>query len=624
MLTIGIAGHIDHGKSSLVKALTNIDPDRLPEEKTRGMTLDLGFAWLELPTGEKIGIVDVPGHEHFVRNVIPGMSGIDGAILVVAADDSWMPQTEEHMQIINQTGIKNCIIALNKIDLVDDNDWLELVETEITDRVKGTMLEEAPIIRVSARDGIGIEEMKSAIAKLASKAQLKRDIGRPRLPVDRVFTIKGSGVVVTGTLTFGSLSCGDEVKVLPQGITAGIRGIESYKEASGKAEPGTRVALNLSGVKKEDLNRGNIIVPAHSKQCVSKLLNIELRLINSPGLKLKNGEEIVVYVETGEYLAHVTLLEKKELRGGEVGLAQLNLSRQAPSFIGQRLTARKQSPADTIGGGVVLDPSAYKFKTRHARNLVNWLKMRRTLELEQLILTELEKCKYLELNGILSHSRYSDETIKAAIESLATSNVLKTINGYVLLASDWHTQKDKLVSTLSAEHRQNPLKRGITQAALQVSLELPKEIFGFLISELLEEEKIVSVAELLALPGHKPEPSDDQRVVADKILDTFTSNPTTPPTIKELASQFPDSEKIIYYLIEKGLLTQLPEGVLLQTERYNHMKAEITDFLKANGRLVIQDINRMFGLSRKYSIPLLNQLDKEKITRREGDERVLV
>ncbi|MFA5451631.1 MAG: selenocysteine-specific translation elongation factor, partial [Dehalococcoidales bacterium] len=348
MLTIGTAGHIDHGKSSLVKALTEIDPDRLPEEKIRGMTLDLGFAWLSLPSGEKVGIVDVPGHEHFVRNVIPGISGIDGVILLVAADDGWMPQTEEHMRIINLLGIQNCIIALNKIDIVTDEEWLELVEADITERLKGTSLEGSPIIRISAREGTGINELKDAISSLVQRVKTGRDIGKPRLPVDRVFIIKGSGVVVTGTLHFGALSAGDDIVVLPANTPAHIRSIECYKETSKKVEPGCRVALNLSGVKKDDLGRGDVIVPAWGDKSTSKIVNTRISLLLNPEFSLKNGEEVLIYIETGEYISRVALMGTRELIGGDTGFVQLKLDREAPVYIGQRLIVRRQSPADTI------------------------------------------------------------------------------------------------------------------------------------------------------------------------------------------------------------------------------------------------------------------------------------
>ena len=277
MVTLGTAGHIDHGKSSIVKALTSIDPDRLPEEKERGMTIDLGFAWFSLPSSEKVGLIDVPGHQHFVRNVIPGLTGIDAVMLIVAADDGWMPQTEEHLQIINLLGINRGLVVLNKIDLAEA-DWREMVKTDITAHLAGTSLDGAPIIEVSAKSGQGIDTLKSAIEKLARDIG-QEDIKKPRLPIDRVFNIKGSGTVITGTLHHGALAVGDEVTILPKGLPAHVRGIESYKEHLNKAAPGSRVALNLSGVKKDELDRGDVIVAQGTETLLSTYLDADLRLL---------------------------------------------------------------------------------------------------------------------------------------------------------------------------------------------------------------------------------------------------------------------------------------------------------------------------------------------------------
>ena len=622
MLTIGTAGHIDHGKSSLVKALTEIDPDRLPEEKVRGMTLDLGFAWLKLPSGEKVGIIDVPGHEHFVRNVIPGMSGIDGVILLVAADDGWMPQTEEHLQIINLLGIKNCIVALNKVDLVADEEWLELVEVDIAERLKNTLLEGSPVIRVSARDGTGISELKEAVSSLVDKVREGRDIGRPRLPVDRVFIIKGSGVVVTGTLHFGSLAAGDDVVILPAGAPAHIRSVECYKETSPKVEPGCRVALNLSGVKREDLGRGDVIVPAWGDKSTSKIINIQVSLLANPDFCLKNGEEVLVYIETGEYLARVALIGCRELGEGETCFAQLKLYREAPVYIGQRLIIRRQSPADTIGGGMVLDPFAITFKARNTAATVSWLDRRKGLQVDDLVLTELEKHHFVERKGLLSYSCYSRDTIDSAVEGLIGKGTVGVKGGYLFELRDWQAEKKKLRQIIELEHRKSPLKRGMAGTSAQVKSGLPRDIFTVLAEEMLEEGSITRDGDWLALPGYKPGLSSEQKSVEEQILSLFRASPFSPPTIKELVSQFGGKEDVVYYLLDEGKLVQFSEGILLEKGIYEKIKSDVAAFLKSNGQLSIQDMNRLFGLSRKYSIPVLGQLDKEKVTRREGDVRV--
>ncbi len=620
MLTIGVAGHIDHGKSSLVKALTNIDPDRLPEEKLRGMTLDLGFAWLTLDSGRRVGIVDVPGHEHFVRNVIPGMSGLHAAILVVAADDGWMPQTEEHLQIINLLGIERCIIVINKIDLADP-EWLDMVEEDIRDRVRGTVMEKAPIIRVSTRDGRGIEQVKKAIADIDTAVK-ESDIGRPRLPVDRVFNIKGSGVVVTGTLAAGSMGSGDEVTVLPQGLTMRIRGLECYKELKDQISPGCRVALNLGGVKKEDLSRGDVIVERATDLCPSSLINVRLTLLANPEFRIKTGEEVLSYIETGEYQARVILMGSKVLRGGESGFAQLALSRKAPVFIGQKLVIRRQSPADTVGGGVILDPRAERFRQKDLDKITSFLGKRESLELEKLISTELEKYRYIEKDSLLNCSFFSESEIRQALDDRIAKGELKTAAGFVFTQAWWSGLKDRLLAGLSSDYESNRLKKGMDQAGLQGQLDIPRDIFSALVAELSGQGKIVRQGELVSLPGQEPELSPAQKALADKIVELFRANPSAPPTIKELAAKFGQSD-VIYFLIEQGDVVQLPEGVLLLSSQYSRVRKQVVDFINANGRIAIQDLNRIFGFSRKYSLPVLAQLDKEKVTRREGDYRVL-
>jgi len=624
MLTIGTAGHIDHGKSSLVKALTSIDPDRLPEEKLRGMTLDLGFAWMELPSGEKVGIIDVPGHEHFVRNVIPGMSGIDGVILLVAADDGWMPQTEEHMQIINLLGISHGIIALNKIDMVSDPEWLEMVEAEIIERTRDTTLAGSPIVRVSARDGTGIEQLKAAIVKMVAEITTGRDIGRPRLPVDRVFTIKGSGVVVTGTLNSGSLGTGDEVVILPAGLKAHVRGVECYKEFSQKVEPGCRVALNLTGVKKEDISRGDVIVAAGGDQSISSLINVEVRLLPHPEFRLKNGEEVLVYMETGEYISRVALIDARELAGGQSGLVHLKLSSQAPVYIGQRLIVRRQSPADTIGGGVVLDPFAPAFKTRHAAETAGWLNRRRSLDVDSLVMTELERRHFADRKGFLACTSHSDDEIQSVLDKLIGSGALRAVNNIIFPAGQWEEYKQALLRIVEREHQANPLKRGAAQAAVQGELGLAREIFTALTEELAASGELVRLEDFLALSGHKPQASGKRKALVEQIIAEFESSPFSPPSFKDLATRFPGSEDLIYFLIGEGRIMQLSDGILIDKDVYNRVKDGVVAFLKKNGTLAIQDLNKMFGFSRKYSLPILGQLDKEKVTRREGDLRVLV
>ncbi len=623
MLTIGTSGHIDHGKSSLVKALTSIDPDRLPEEKRRGMTIDLGFAWLQVAPGEMVGIVDVPGHEHFVRNAIPGLSGIDAALLVIAADDGWMPQTEEHVQIIDLLGIKHGIVALTKVDLIDDPDWLALVEKDISERIANTSLHGAPIIRVSSKDGTGIKELKEAINQLVLKIATRKDIGKPRLPIDRVFTMKGIGVVVTGTLINGSLSSGDDVIISIGDLPTHIRAIESHKQQIGKAQPGSRVAINLSGVKKDDIKRGDIVLATGKQIRTSSIVDAQIRLLPQLGRPLKSNTELLVYLETRELLGRIILFGTKAIPPAGSALVQLRFDREVNTNIGEHFIIRRGSPTKTIGGGIILDPFAAKHKLKDTDRAVSLLQRRKSLDLPELILTELEKKRFVARDGLLVASLYSSAEIAERTEQLEKQGKLIATSYYVIELGFWQERTIKLLDILGKEHSLNPLRKGLSQAELQSHLALPKEAFNYLVTALTSAGKILREGDTIALSTHKQELSRGQEVIVTKIMGLFDRSHSGPPTKKELAAQIQGSEAIIRFMCQQKMLVELAEGVLFEEKHYQSVKDEIVKFLKKNGSIAIQDLHSLFGFSRKYTIPLLSHLDREGITRREGNVRVL-
>ncbi|MFH1662670.1 MAG: selenocysteine-specific translation elongation factor [Chloroflexota bacterium] len=621
MLTIGTAGHIDHGKSSLVKALTSIDPDRLPEEKKRGMTIDLGFAWLQASSGEMVGIVDVPGHEHFVRNVIPGLGGIDAALLVIAADDGWMPQTEEHVQILDMLGVKDGIVALTKTDLIDDPNWLELVEKEIAEKLAATSLRNAPVIKVSSKSGSGIQQLKEAIEKLVLELVPRKDIGKPRLSIDRVFTMKGSGVVVTGTLINGSLSVGDDVFISPGGQTAHIRSIESYKQQVSRVQPGSRVALNLTGAKKPDLERGDIIMAI--KGGTSRIVNIELRLIPRLVNPLKTNSELVFYLETRELLGRIILFGKSEVPAAGTAFAQIRLNDDVATYIGEHFIVRRQSPAATIGGGIILDPLAAKFRVKSKDKTIAFLGRRRSFELEELVLTELEKNKYAERREFLENCCYSTKEVSDRINLLQGQNRLMITDTYIIDSNHWQRQKDELLNSLRKDHKENPLKRGLSQSILQNQLDLPKEAFNQMIASLAKDGKIDRQEEFVYLSSHKPELSSEQDTMVSAIMELFKKNASNSPKTREVAEQIPGSEKIIRFMLQQNILIELPDNILLENKHYEEIEEKIVSFLEKKGEISIQDINSLFGFSRKYIIPLLQYMDIKGITRRKGNVRIL-
>jgi selenocysteine-specific elongation factor len=620
MLTLGTAGHIDHGKSSIVKALTSIDPDRLPEEKERGMTIDLGFAWFALPSGEKVGLVDVPGHQHFVRNVIPGLTGIDAVMLIVAADDGWMPQTEEHLQIIDLLGIDRGLVVLNKIDLAEA-DWREMVKSEITAHLAGTSLDGAPIIEVSAKSGQGIDELKSAIDKIARDVG-QEDIKKPRLPIDRVFNIKGFGTVITGTLHHGSLSVGDEVSILPKALHAHVRGIESYKEHLPKAAPGARVALNLSGVKKDELERGDVIVSKDAETPLSRFLDAELRLL--PGIKqpIKTGAEVTLFFETAEMPARVIALEGKEIAFGSPALVQFRLHHEVATLIGERFIVRKNSPAETIGGGRILDPAAERYQMKNGIQKVELLKARRKLDLETLITTELLKTCFTPCRGFLSASQFNDSMISKSVEALAKKRELVVFADWLVGREVWDSQKKLLLDILAGAHKAEPLNKGLSQAEAAATLSLPPPLFAALVEELIGQKKILRSEDILALSSHKPMLSSGQAEMESRVIETIEKDPAVPPTRSELLQSIIGASNVLRYLLEQGKVIELPDGILLSGGQYRAIRQKVIDILKSKGQIAIQDMAAVTGFSRKYSIPFLTRLDQEGITKRQENVRI--
>lgn len=620
MLTLGTAGHIDHGKSSIVKALTSIDPDRLPEEKERGMTIDLGFAWFALPSGEKVGLVDVPGHQHFVRNVIPGLTGIDAVMLIVAADDGWMPQTEEHLQIIDLLGIRRGLVVLNKTDLAEA-DWREMVKADITGHLAGTSLDGAQIIEVSARTGAGIDLLKAAVEHLTGDVR-QEETGKPRLPIDRVFNIKGSGTVITGTLHGGHLAVGDELTILPKGLSAHVRGIESYKEHLQKAAPGSRVALNLSGVRKDDLERGDVIVRKGQETPLSRYLDADLSLLPTVKQPLRTGAEVSLFFETAELPARVIALEGKEIVPGAPALVQLRLDREAAAIIGERFILRKSSPAETIGGGRILDPAAERYQLKSKAARLARLAARRPLDADSLIRTELSKTHFALRRGFLRAAGLSEAAVARTVEAISRNGDILLKGEYLISGAFWQEQQKRLSDNLAAAHQAEPLKKGLPQAEAAAKLPLSPELFAALVDELVSQKKIIRAGDMLALSSHKPALSGGQEEMEKRILAAVEKDPAAPPTRTEVLQAIAGAPNVLRYMLEQGKMVELPEGILMTADQYRATRQKVIDILKSKGQIAIQDMAALTGFSRKYSIPFLTRLDQEGITRRQENVRV--
>ena len=623
MFILGTAGHIDHGKTALIYALTSIDTDRLPEEKERGMTIDLGFAWMKLPSGEKIGIVDVPGHENLIKNMIAGATGIDAVILVIDANEGWMPQTEEHFQIIDLLNIKYGIIALTKVDLVDQN-RLKVVEKEIQERLKNTNFFNAPLIKVSAVKNIGIEQIKSAIQNLIAKIKPKRDIGKPRISIDRVFKVKGSGTVITGTLIGGTIHTGMEVTIFPSYRKTRIRNLQSYKEKVESAFPGSRVALNLVGIEKSELHRGDIVFGTKQIRA-SKNIDVQIQLL--PQVKkysLINRSEVFFFSGTKETLAKVILDEKKYLQDSETGFGQLRFKESMATYLGDRFILRIPSPSKTIGGGLIIDPLAPKHNLKD-KAIINFLQTRIKLDLRELILTELNKIIFIKKDNLLANSNYADPEIREMVELLIKEGKIMATNYWLIEKNYWEEQIKKFMHQLNHEYELFPLQTGFPLNKFQSYFYyLKPEIFNHLIEVLTNTKNIASEKGIIFLPSSKPKISPEQKILISKILKIIKDNPLNPPDEKKLNSQIAESKEIIDFLIQEGEIIKLNEGILLENKNYDMMKNKLIDFLKINGFISISQVRDLLGISRKYIIPLLNKMDQEKITQRKENNRILI
>lgn len=623
MFIIGTTGHIDHGKSSLIKALTSIDPDRLPEEKKRGMTIDIGFAWMPLANGETVGFIDVPGHKDLMKNVMAGLWGVNASLLVIAADDGWMPQTQEHLNILDYFDISHAVIALTKIDAVPDADWLDLVEDDIRTRLEKTSLKGSRIIRVSATEGTNIDVLRQAIEELTRAARQHTDIGKPRIYIDRVFTITGSGTVITGTLVDGSITLDQKIIVFPGNLNGRIRGIESYKKMVDRGLPGSRVALNLAGIKKEELERGDIIYDKEEMTTSSQWLDVKMNLAGDSNWPVKDKADLLVYLGTQELPVKIKLLDRKVLEPGAADYVQLQFKQPVSCRIGDRFVLRRPSPAMTIGGGIVLDPLAHKFRVRNKEKLVSRLDQRESLELDKLITTELQKNGYVARESMLLASHFSKQEIEQAIKTLKEKKELIIASQWLVNAGLLDDRKRELLKLLKKYHKDNPMVSGITQAELMTQLGLPKEILDGLIKTMVAAGEIKTQDTYVSLPDHAPSVTSDQEYIIARVLQVFEDYPKAPPKGRELAELVPGSEGVVPYMCRNNLLVSMTDDVLFETRQYEQLKQQIIDLIVENGSISIQTARDKFGFTRKYIIPLFTKMDSEGITTMKNNERVL-
>ena len=624
MFVVGTAGHVDHGKSTLVRALTGIDPDRLREEQEREMTIDLGFAWLTLSSGREVSLVDVPGHERFIKNMLVGVGGIDAALLVIATDEGPMPQTREHLAILDLLGVRHGLIVLTKRDLVDD-EWLDLVRAEIVECVAGTTLGDAPVVAVSARTGAGLDELRAQLDALLGALPAPALAGRPRLPIDRVFTIAGFGTVVTGTLLGGSLRVGDEVEAQPRGLRARVRGIQSHRQRLEQAAPRTRVAINLTGMSVSDLARGDVLtVPGWLRP--SDRLDLRLRLLDAAPGPIVQNEAVDFFTGAAEAPGRLTLLDRDELSPGEEGWVQIRLARPIAVVRHDRFILRQPSPSLTIGGGVVVDAHPHRHRRFDHAALESLAVLRSG--------TPAEHVFQALARGPMDLKSLSAQTgLTAAEVAAAAGELLKTDDILILAATPppapgpgdvlaarpaWEALVRSMTDLLAAYHARYPLRAGAPREEVRGRLDLLARLFDRVVARAAVEGHVVEDGPLLRLPAFTVTLSPTQEQQAERILKALRAAPAAPPSLSDLAAD----PELVGALVQAGRIVKVTDATAFEADAYAALLEWTLTTIDAEGSVTVAGLRDRFNTSRKHALAFLEHLDQRRLTRRQGDTRV--
>jgi selenocysteine-specific elongation factor len=619
MYVIGTAGHVDHGKSTLVQALTGIDPDRLREEKERGMTIELGFAWLTLPSGQEVSIVDVPGHERFIKNMLAGIGGIDLALLVIAANESVMPQTREHLAILDMLQVKKGLAVIAKKEIVDE-EILELVIAEVEDVLKGTTLHGSPIVTVSAITGEGLPELIETLDTLLDTTETRKDYGRPRMSIDRSFTMSGFGTVVTGTLIDGSLSVGAEVEILPSGKMSRIRGLQSHRQKIETASPGRRLAVNLSGVSHDDIERGEVLtIPGWLRSTIAA--DVRLHLLPDAPRSLKHNGSVTFHTGATETVARVRLLEQDIINPGEETLAQIRLDNPLTLVKGDYFVIR--SSEATLGGGTVLDPYAKRHR-RHHSPTIERLEVMELGTQDEILVQILQSSEPCSLQALADSANLSIEETKILVEQLASTKEVIVLGtnaitqrSLVYSSLGWTSLLNKARNALESYHKEHPLRRGIQKEELRSRLSLSGKEFTLILSRFVEDGAVIEETNSAWLPQHQVSLSDIQTKLVEQYVSQLQSNPYSPPTDASL------DDDLLTMLVDEGRVVKVSETVIYDAEAYQGMVDKIVFTIKEQGKINVAQVRDLFQTSRKYALSLLEYLDQQSVTRRVGDDRVL-
>jgi selenocysteine-specific elongation factor len=626
---LGTAGHIDHGKTTLIKALSGIDTDRLKEEKERGITIELGFAHLQLPSGQVLGIIDVPGHEKFVKNMVAGATGVDIVALVIAADEGVMPQTREHLEICQLLRVKRGIVVLTKVDMVDP-EWLELVREDVSTFLSGTFLADAPIMEVSAVTGHGLDELVALLDTMV-KGVPEREAGNFfRLPIDRVFIMKGFGTVVTGTSISGSIKTGDEVTIYPQGLESRIRGIQVHNREVKEVSAGLRTAINLQGLEKEELERGNVVATKNSLK-PTRIIDVVFHLLASAPRKVKNRSVVRFHTGTAEIISNIVLLDRDELTPGQTCFAEIRLEEPTAIMSHDRYVLRSYSPIRTIGGGEILNALPQK-KKRFSEAALEELKVLSTGNLnevtEQFVAAGgFAGTEEAQLPFLTNASKKKLDEIVKALRAQRRIIQYDKEKGVFIHAGHYEKAREEILNTLTRYHRDSPLKVGLLKEELRsrtVGSNNPK-LFNALINQLTQEEVIVQEKELLRLKEHKVTLAQDQEEVRQQIEEIYRKSGIQPPYFKEIKEKFPGSTAtdVLGVMVKDGVLIKVKEDLYFHSDVIEELKNRLVGYLKDMGEIDTPQFKEMTNASRKYTIPLLEYFDITQLTMRVGDKRML-
>ncbi|WP_053956997.1 selenocysteine-specific translation elongation factor [Inediibacterium massiliense] len=627
-IIIGTAGHIDHGKTTLIKALTGVDADRLQEEKKRGITIELGFAHFHLPSGKTAGIIDVPGHEKFIKNMLAGALGIDIVLLVIASDEGFMPQTQEHLDILSLLEIKKGIVVLTKVDLIDE-EWLDLVKEEVKEKIKGSFLEDAPMVSLSATKGDGLEDLIKIIDEMTYTTEAK-DMHLPfRLPIDRVFSIAGFGTVVTGTQMEGIVHVGDLITLYPQNIQVRVRNLQVHGKNVDTSYAGQRVAMNLANIKKEEIFRGNVLAQVRSMES-SMMIDVKMRLLKHTNRILKNRDRVRLYHGTSEILCRIVLLDREELNPGESCYAQLRLEEEIVVKRGDHIVIRFYSPMETIGGGIVLEANPMKHK-RFKQDTIQSLQTKEEGK-NEVILEEIVKrfsSQFENIDFYKMQTGISKEETLNVIEILVRDNILiKFAENIILHRSYVEKIEEKMMDILNEYHHKNPLKVGMLKEELKNKIfnQIKSKLYDEMLQYFIGKKTIQQYDYFIALYDFKVQYTKEQEKIKNEIEKIYLESRFRPPSIQEIFKDIKNQKQyaqVLYGMIDIGILVKIDENIWMHVKNYQQAIEITKNYIKENGSITLGEFRDLLNTTRKYALPILEIFDQRKITKRVGEKRVL-